>query len=220
MNLKLNKGIIPFCGSSGVGKGTFTKRLLEDYPDLFDLSVSATTRPKRTWEIEGKHYLFKNSNEFQQLNKEDELFEDVDKDSSQTGHLYATLKSEIVRINDLNKFILLDVDLHGLFKAKEVFGEQCLSFYIHTDFNNRNRWLIDRDREEEISVSDLNLRLERGKHQDEVAFTSSFKKRIDHYIYNKKDKFEDAYKEVLKNLFVFIEEEVEKRKNGVITEND
>ena len=50
-------------GSSGVGKGTVIKRLLEKNPD-FELSISCTTRNKREGEIDGVHYHFMSKQNF------------------------------------------------------------------------------------------------------------------------------------------------------------
>ncbi|HEX2435169.1 MAG TPA: guanylate kinase, partial [Solirubrobacterales bacterium] len=50
-------------GPSGVGKGTLIARLLERIPGL-ELSVSATTRPPRPGEVDGRDYHFLDPDEF------------------------------------------------------------------------------------------------------------------------------------------------------------
>ena len=49
---------VVLCGPSGVGKGTLLKRIFADFPDLFALSVSHTTRQPREGEIDGENYNF------------------------------------------------------------------------------------------------------------------------------------------------------------------
>ena len=60
----MNKGnLIVLSGPSGVGKGTVLKKLLKDYTDI-EYSISATTRPARKGEIDGKDYFFLSLEEF------------------------------------------------------------------------------------------------------------------------------------------------------------
>ena len=57
--------LIVISGFSGVGKGTVVKRLVSDYG--YSLSVSATTRPPREGEVDGREYYFKTVDEFRNL---------------------------------------------------------------------------------------------------------------------------------------------------------
>jgi guanylate kinase len=49
--------LIVLTGPSGVGKGTLLKRLRQRHPNLY-LSISATTRPPRSGEVDGQQYYF------------------------------------------------------------------------------------------------------------------------------------------------------------------
>ena len=62
------------CGPSGVGKGTVVARLLASDPKLY-FSVSATTRPPRPGEVDGKHYHFLSREQFQRWIDEDAFLE-------------------------------------------------------------------------------------------------------------------------------------------------
>ena len=53
-------------GSSGVGKGTVMKRVMERMPDL-QFSVSATSRPPRPGETNGVEYFFVSEDAFKQM---------------------------------------------------------------------------------------------------------------------------------------------------------
>ena len=61
-------------GPTAVGKGTVVARLSAEHPEIF-VSVSATTRPPRPGEIDGRHYLFVSEAEFDALIAEDALLE-------------------------------------------------------------------------------------------------------------------------------------------------
>ena len=59
----MTRRLTVLAGPSGVGKGTVVKALLARRPDVW-LSVSATTRKPREGELDGVHYLFWTSEEF------------------------------------------------------------------------------------------------------------------------------------------------------------
>ena len=55
--------VIVVTGTSGAGKGTLERILLERIPEL-ELAVSATTRERRPNEVDGRHYWFLSDEEF------------------------------------------------------------------------------------------------------------------------------------------------------------
>lgn len=61
-------------GPSGVGKGTIREALLKRMHDI-KVSVSATTRPPRDGEIDGKDYFFLSREKFKQMIDEDKFLE-------------------------------------------------------------------------------------------------------------------------------------------------
>ena len=56
--------LIVISGASGVGKGTVVKKMMARRKDLY-FSVSATTRPPRPGEVDGKDYYFVTRERFQ-----------------------------------------------------------------------------------------------------------------------------------------------------------
>ncbi len=62
-------------GPSGVGKDTIARALIERDPDRFYFVVTATNRPPREGEVQGRDYFFVSTNEFAQMIEEDELLE-------------------------------------------------------------------------------------------------------------------------------------------------
>ena len=109
MSKIVNKGLLLIISSpSGAGKTTICKKLINDV-DNIDLSVSVTTRKKRKDEIEGKHYFFKNEDEFNILIKENKFLEHA----NVFGCLYGTLKKEV--LSKINKGIdvIVDIDWQG-----------------------------------------------------------------------------------------------------------
>ena len=67
--------LIVISGPSGVGKDTIARRLIERKPDAFYFVVTATTRPPRPGEVDGRDYFFVSTDEFARMINEDELLE-------------------------------------------------------------------------------------------------------------------------------------------------
>ncbi|HSM55977.1 MAG TPA: guanylate kinase [Candidatus Sulfomarinibacteraceae bacterium] len=67
--------LIVISGPSGVGKDTIARRLINRRPDSFYFVVTATTRPPRPNEVDGRDYFFVSNDEFARMIDEDELLE-------------------------------------------------------------------------------------------------------------------------------------------------
>ena len=66
--------LVIISGFSGAGKGTVVRELTTRY-DNYALSVSATTRAPRQGEENGREYFFKTREEFEELIRQDALYE-------------------------------------------------------------------------------------------------------------------------------------------------
>lgn len=111
-------------GPSGTGKGTLAAKLLNDDPS-FTFSVSATTRAKRSTEIEDVHYHFLSDEEYDKLLAEDAFLEHA----TVHGHRYGTLKSEVYERMEKGQNVLLDIDPQGARMVMEQEPE-CVSVFI------------------------------------------------------------------------------------------
>lgn len=118
--------VIILSGPSGVGKNTLGDFLLQQFPEL-SYSVSATSRAIRKGEQHGVDYHFMNNEEFEQKIKEDGLLEWQE---VYEGMYYGTMKSELDRINELNKFPLLVVDVFGAINVMKNLKFKPLSIFI------------------------------------------------------------------------------------------
>jgi guanylate kinase len=102
-------------GPSGVGKGTLIRGLLERVPGL-ELSVSATTRPPRPGEVDGREYHFLNPEEFDRRVRAGDFVEHA----VYAGNRYGTLRSELERPA---RGIVLEIDLQGARQVRETLPE-------------------------------------------------------------------------------------------------
>ncbi len=119
--------LIVFSAPSGSGKTTIVKELLKEEKFKLEFSVSATSRKKRSNEIEGKDYYFLSADEFKKKIKEDAFaeWEEVYK-----NQFYGTLKSEIERIRKKGNNVVFDIDVAGGMSIKKIFKEKCLTIFI------------------------------------------------------------------------------------------
>ena len=95
-------------GPSGAGKGTLVRALLDRFPEL-ELTVSATTRQRRTVERDGRDYWFLPREEFERRAAAGEFLEHVEF----AGHRYGTLRSELDRIAATGRAPLLELEIEG-----------------------------------------------------------------------------------------------------------
>ena len=101
--------VIIITGPSGVGKGTIERELLADSALNLAFSVSATTRGRRSNEIEGQHYFFISAAEFANRLAAGEFLEY----SKHFDNYYGTLRSEIARKLAQNQNVLVEVETTG-----------------------------------------------------------------------------------------------------------
>ena len=100
---------------SGAGKSTIARMLLTQ-DDGIGLSVSATTRPIRPGEAEGKDYYFVDDAGFDRMVADGEFLEWA----HVFGHRYGTLKSEVKKQIEGGRDVLLDIDWQGTQQLKQV----------------------------------------------------------------------------------------------------
>lgn len=118
--------MVVFTAPSGAGKTTVVRHLLSTFDEL-DFSISATTRPKREKETDGKDYHFLSEKEFKQKIKNDEFveYEEVYED-----RYYGTLKSEVDRLVAMGKKVVFDIDVNGAQSIKARYDERCLVVFV------------------------------------------------------------------------------------------
>lgn len=125
-NSKKTGKVVIFSAPSGSGKTTIYNRV-KDLVDNLGFSVSATSRPPRGNEENGKSYWFITVEQFMEKIQNDEF---VEYEEVYPGKFYGTLKSEVEEklMNGIN--LAFDVDVHGALKIKKLYGENALAIFI------------------------------------------------------------------------------------------
>lgn len=111
---------------SGAGKTSLTRMLLQK-PELdLTLSISVTTRPRRSSEVEGIHYQFISRKHFEQLRDEGELLEWAEVH----GNYYGTPREPVERTLAQGRDVLFDIDYQGTQQVKAKAGEDVVTIFI------------------------------------------------------------------------------------------
>ncbi|ADZ70824.1 guanylate kinase [Polymorphum gilvum] len=110
---------------SGAGKSTIARLLLEK-EDTIELSISVTTRPRRSSEIDGVHYHFVSPERFDQMRERGELLEWAEVH----GNFYATPRDPVETALKAGRDVLFDIDIQGTFQLYERMREDVVSVFI------------------------------------------------------------------------------------------
>jgi len=120
------RGILLVLSSpSGAGKTTITRALVAREPQLA-LSVSATTRPRRTGEVDGKDYHFVDPPRFATMVADGELLEHA----TVFGHSYGTPRAPLMAAIESGRDIITDIDWQGTQQLQAKIGADLVSVFI------------------------------------------------------------------------------------------
>ncbi len=122
----MSKKVIIFSAPSGAGKSTIVGHLLKKFPFL-EFSISATSRKPRGEEVDGVHYYFFTTDQFESKIKNGEF---VEYEEVYAGSYYGTLRSEVKRIWDKGHIIVFDIDVKGGVNLKKLYNENAMAVFI------------------------------------------------------------------------------------------
>jgi guanylate kinase len=157
--------LLVIAGPSGVGKGTIVRRILDRHPSMW-LSVSATTRPPRAGEVDGREYLFLSPEEFQAEVDAGGFLEAFDVFGARYGTPRAPVEAHLAAGDD----VVLEIDVQGARAIKERFPDAVLVFIKPPSPEVLRERLLRRD--PTADAAELERRL--AEADDEEAFASSF----------------------------------------------
>lgn len=112
---------------SGAGKTTLVHHLLAQPALGLRFSVSATSRPMRQGEVDGRDYHFISSEEFRQRVAHGDFLE---WEEVYPGRLYGSLRSEVDSMLQHGHNVIFDVDVVGGLHIKKVYGPRALAVFI------------------------------------------------------------------------------------------
>ena len=125
--------------------------------------MSATTRPRRAGEDDGRDYHFLTKEEFLARDERGEFLESVEYVS---GYLYGTLRSEVERILASGRSCVLELETEGAKRVKELLPRTITVFVATPSFEELERRLRERATE---SAGEIEERLQRARQQTAEA---------------------------------------------------
>jgi guanylate kinase len=111
--------LIILSGPSGVGKSAVVQQLLARTDLPLHLAVSATTRPPRPGEVDGRHYYFWPRERFEHALAAGQFLEHAEV----FGNLYGTLRSEVEPYRQRGCGVLLEIDVQGAAQIRRLYPE-------------------------------------------------------------------------------------------------
>lgn len=172
MNKTMATGkLIIISAPSGCGKSTIINDIINDKSLKLEFSISATNREPRRGEQHGVNYYFISDEEFRKAIAEDAL---VEYEEVYPGRFYGTLKSEIERIRNAGRNVILDIDVKGAMNVMKHYADDSLSIFIKppTLETLRHR-LLSRGTE---TVEAIDERVSRAEF--EISFADKFNKVV------------------------------------------
>ena len=136
--------LIIISGPSGSGKGTIIKEYLKTNRDHSWLSVSCTSRPIRPGDEEGVNYYFVTKKEFERLIKKGEFLEYAE----YNGNYYGTPKEYIESRLSSGIDVLLEIEVQGALKVKELVPEAIFIFIMPPSMKELRERLVGRGTED------------------------------------------------------------------------
>ena len=133
---------------SGAGKSTISRAILET-DDQLTISVSATTRPPRPGEVEGRDYFFTDVPSFERMVAENALLEHA----RVFDNFYGTPRQPVEAALSAGRDVLFDVDWQGTQQLRDNAGRDLVSIFIlppsHGELERR-LWARAQDPEEVV----------------------------------------------------------------------
>lgn len=148
---------------SGAGKTTITRALLKQNKDV-NISISATTRPRRAGEVHKQDYYFVSKEEFRTMAENGEMLEHA----KVFDNYYGTPRAPVEEALGAGKDVLFDIDWQGTQQLSEIAREDLVTVFIlppsRTDLEKRLR-----NRSRDTQESDEQIKGRMAKAADEMS---------------------------------------------------
>lgn len=111
---------------SGAGKTTLTRMLLQTKDLDLTLSISVTTRLRRSSEVDGIHYRFIDRKQFEAMRDAGDLLEWAEVH----GNFYGTPREPVEKVLAQGRDVLFDIDYQGTQQVKQKTAEDVVTIFI------------------------------------------------------------------------------------------
>ncbi|WP_245504070.1 guanylate kinase [Lichenihabitans psoromatis] len=138
---------------SGAGKTTLTRMLLQKKESDLTLSVSVTTRARRSSEADGIHYHFVTHERFQALREHDDLLESAEVH----GNFYGTPRGPVEDVIAAGRDVLFDIDYQGTQQVRSKAPADVVTIFILPPSMRELRARLERRAEDQADVIEQRL---------------------------------------------------------------
>ena len=143
-----NKGnLVVISAPSGAGKGTVIKKLMEINNNIW-LSISMTSRNIRPGDVPDESYFFVTKEEFEERINNGVFLEYA----VYNGNYYGTPKDKIVEKLNEGKDVILEIEIQGALKVKELVPDAIFVFILPPSMKELKRRLVSRGTESKEKV--------------------------------------------------------------------
>jgi guanylate kinase len=144
---------------SGAGKTTLTRMLLQMKELDLTLSISLTTRKRRSSEADGIHYHFIDKAEFERRRDANELLEHAEVH----GNCYGTPRQNVEELLAQGRDVLFDIDYQGARQVREKAPRDVVTIFILPPSMHELRARLERRAED--SAETIEKRLDNARHE-------------------------------------------------------
>ncbi len=173
--------LVVFSGPSGSGKGTVLKEAMK-MSDNLTISVSVTTRAPREGEVDGVDYIFYSKEQFMSLIEENGFLEWA----CFCENYYGTPKARVEALLAEGKDVILEIEVQGAMKIKEVCPDAVLIFNMPPSSEELKNRLVGRNTDAPDVIK---------KRLDTAVWETSQAEKYDYIVVN--DKIERAARSFL-----------------------
>jgi guanylate kinase len=184
--------LVIISGPSGAGKTSVVRRLLTECPLPLTLSVSATTRPPRAGEVDGRDYYFLSTEQFQERRQRGDFLECAEVFGR--GYWYGTLRRTVTEGLDAGQWVVLEIDVQGMQAVAALYPEAVTFFVRPPSLSELQHRLRQRGTDSEEAIQ---RRLKVAEHEWQFAAT------YQHQIINLQ--LEDAVNQICRILCQLVE---------------
>jgi len=141
------------------GKTTLTRMLLQKKELDLTLSVSVTTRAKRSSEVHGIHYNFIDKRQFESLRERNDLLEWAEVH----GNFYGTPREPVDKVLAQGRDVLFDIDYQGTAQVRKAAPQDVVTIFILPPSMEELRARLERRAEDAKEVIDKRLAASRNE---------------------------------------------------------
>jgi guanylate kinase len=126
VNLPRRGVMLVLSSPSGAGKSSITRALVQEERERLFLSISVTTRTRRSSEVDGIHYYFIDAERFTRMREGGELLEWAEVH----GNLYATPRVAVEQALARGLDVLFDIDWQGTQQLVAAMPDDVVTIFI------------------------------------------------------------------------------------------